>query len=45
MKVDTQVFFVEINHSNFVFIAGLYDDSQNFKIIEKIIIKKGRNRR
>ena len=40
MQVDTPNLFVEINHSNFIFIAGLYDDSQNFKIIEKIITNK-----
>ncbi len=40
MQVDTPTLFVEINHLNFVFIAGLYDDSQNFKIIEKVIAEK-----
>ena len=40
MQADTPNLFVEINHSNFIFIAGLYDDSQNFKIIEKIITNK-----
>ena len=37
MKTDIPILFVEINNLNYVFAAGLYDDSQNLKIIEKII--------
>ncbi len=40
MKTDIPTLFVEINHSNLIFIAGLYDDNYNFEIIEKIISKK-----
>ena len=38
MKTDIPILFVEINNLNYVFAAGLYDDSQNLKIIENIII-------
>jgi len=37
MQTDIPDLFVEINHSNYIFVVGIYDDSQNFKIIEKII--------
>ena len=37
MQTDTPNLFIEINYSNYIFVAGIYDDSQNFKIIEKII--------
>ena len=37
MQIDTPNLFIEINYSNYIFVAGIYDDSQNFKIIEKII--------
>ena len=37
MQTDTPNLFVEINDSNYIFVAGIYDDSQNLKIIEKII--------
>ncbi len=40
MQLNTPTLFVEINNSNFIFVAGLHDDSQNYKIIEKIIINK-----
>ena len=29
--------FVEINEKNFIFVAGKYDESQNFEIANKII--------
>ena len=35
MQTDIPDLFVEINYSNYIFVAGIYDDSQNFKIIEK----------
>jgi cell division protein FtsA len=28
--------FVEINEKNYIFVVGMYDEDQNFKIIEKI---------
>ena len=37
METDTKTLFIEINETNFIFIAGTYDDSQNFKIIKKTI--------
>jgi len=37
MQTDIPTLFVEINESNYIFAAGVYDDSQNLKIIEKII--------
>jgi len=37
MQTDTPALFVEINDSNYIFVAGVYDDSQNLKIIEKIV--------
>ena len=37
MQIDTPNLFIEINYSNYIFVAGIYDDSQNFRIIEKII--------
>ena len=37
MQTDIPNLFVEINESNYIFVVGIYDDSQNFKIIEKII--------
>ena len=38
MQPDIPDLFVEINDSNYIFVVGIYDDSQNFKIIEKIIM-------
>tara|TARA_X000000368_G_scaffold398687_1_gene368941 strand:+ start:1094 stop:2293 length:1200 start_codon:yes stop_codon:yes gene_type:complete len=38
MQTDTPNLFVEINYSNYIFVAGVYDDNQNLKIIEKIIV-------
>ncbi len=37
MKVNVPNLFVEINYLNYTFVAGVYDDSQNFKILEKIV--------
>ncbi len=37
MEIDNLALFIEINHTNYIFIAGQYDENQNFKIIEKII--------
>ena len=37
MKTDIPILFVEINDLNYIFAVGGYDDSQNFKIIEKIV--------
>ncbi len=37
MQTDTPILFVEINELNYIFVAGKYDESQNLRIIEKII--------
>jgi len=37
MQTDIPILFVEINESNYIFVAGIYDDNQNLEIIEKII--------
>ena len=37
MQTDIPNLFVEINESNYIFVAGVYDDNQNLKIVEKII--------
>jgi len=37
MQTDIPTLFVEINDLNYIFAGGVYDDSQNLKIIEKII--------
>ena len=29
--------FVEINGKNYIFVVGLYDENQNFEIVEKIV--------
>ena len=34
MQTDIPTLFVEINESNYIFVAGIHDDNQNFKIIE-----------
>ena len=38
MEDNDPILFVEINDKNYIFIAGKYNENQNFKIIEKIII-------
>jgi len=38
MQTDIPNLFIEINYSNYIFVAGIYDESQNFKIIEKIVV-------
>ncbi len=37
MEADHPVLFIEINNTNYIFVAGKYDENQNLKIIEKII--------
>ena len=37
MEINSFILFVEINRSNYTFIAGKYDDNQNFTIDEKMI--------
>ena len=37
MQTDIPNLFVEINDSNYIFVAGIYDENQNLKIVEKII--------
>ena len=37
MEVDQPVLFIEINNTNYIFVAGKYDENQNLNIIEKII--------
>ena len=36
MSLNAPIMFIEINNENFIFIAGEYDESQNFEIKEKI---------
>ena len=36
MEIDNPALFIEINDTNYIFIAGQYDEDQNFKVIEKI---------
>ncbi len=36
MESKTTQLFVEVNENNFIFIAGKYDDNQNFQVIDKI---------
>ena len=38
MKKSFPVIFVEINDLNYTFVAGVYDNNQNLKIIEKKVI-------
>ena len=38
MQKNFPVIFVEINHLNFTFVAGVYDNNQNLKIVEKNLI-------
>ncbi len=38
MKTNIPTLFVEINEMNYIFVVGKYDESQNLKIIEKIIV-------
>ena len=38
MKRGIPTLFVEINDLNYIFVVGKYDENQNLKIIEKIII-------
>ena len=37
MEADHPVLFIEINNTNYIFVAGKYDENQNLNIIEKII--------
>ena len=38
METGKPSLFIEINKTNYIFVAATYDDKQNFKIVEKIII-------
>ena len=38
MKIDSPTLFVEINHSNYIFTAGKFDENQNIEVIEKTIV-------
>jgi len=38
MKKNLPVIFVEINYLNYIFVAGVYDNNQNLKIVEKNVI-------
>ena len=45
MQNKKPILFVEINNLNFIFVAGIYDENQKFKVIEKIItISEGINK-
>ena len=37
MQNDNPVLFIEINETNYIFVAGIYDDNHNLKILETII--------
>ena len=37
MQINIPILFVEINELNYIFVVGIYDENQNFKIVEKII--------
>ena len=37
MQKDNPILFVEINESNYIFIAGYFNDNAHLEIIEKII--------
>ena len=37
MEIDHPILFIEINDTNYIFVAGIYDENQNLKITEKII--------
>ena len=37
MEIDHPVLFIEINNTNYVFVAGVYDENQKLNVIEKII--------
>jgi len=39
MNKDNPILFVEINENNYIFVAGVYDESQNLVIVEKVIAK------
>ena len=39
MNIENPLLFIEINETNYVFIAGKYDGNQNLKISEKIIVE------
>ena len=38
MQSDIPTLFVEINLSNIIFAFGTYDENQNFKVIDKVIV-------
>ena len=38
MQVDNPVLFVEINLSNYIFVAGIFDEKKKFKIINKTTV-------
>ena len=37
MEIDRLTLFIEINDKNYIFAAGIQDENQNLKVIEKII--------
>ncbi len=39
MQISNPQLFIEINESNFIFIVCVFDDNQNLKIQEKIIVR------
>ena len=38
MEIGHPILFVEINDTNYIFVAGKYDESQNFQVIQKKIV-------
>ncbi|MBD1150624.1 hypothetical protein IDH12_04480 [Pelagibacterales bacterium SAG-MED29] len=37
MEIDHPTLYVEINDTNYIFVANIYDENQNLKVVEKII--------
>ena len=37
MEIDHPTLFVEINDTNYIFVANIYDENHNLKVVEKII--------
>ena len=38
MEIDHPTLFIEINDTNYIFVAGTHDENQNLKVTEKIIV-------
>ena len=40
MQAGLPNLFIEIDHTKIIYMVGLYDENQNFKVIEKVISNK-----